>query len=138
MPNKVKPPGLIGVVIYALVNGMFLLFSGILIAFAGAMIDAPEAAYIILFGLATGVLGLAFLITLYGLWLLREWGRRYMIWICILSIPLGVVAMVPWMPEQTASTGNIVFQIFGIAVAVLIIYYLGKAHIKALFAREAS
>lgn len=131
-----KPAGLIAVICYALLNAMSMIISGLVLIFAVGMVASAEPDHsvpLLLLGVVASVLGVALLVTIYGLWTLQEWGRKLMIWICALSIPVGLVAVYSWVPGGSLGTANNLFQWFGIALAVLVIYYLSKEPVRALF-----
>lgn len=120
--NK-KPIGIVLIAIYTGFSALLSLGMGIPAMFLGQF--AAEAALISIFLITFGVLALA---TTYGLWTLEDWGYKLAKIVYMISIPLGVVAL-----ASDTSTGNIVMQIIGIAVAAWILFYLFKPEIKSLY-----
>ena len=113
--NK-KPIGIVMIAIYTGFGAVLSLGMGIPAMFIGQF--AAKAAIVSIFLVAYGVLALA---AAYGLWTLQDWGYKLAKIVYIVSIPLGLVALV-----SDTSAGNVVMQIIGIAVAVWILVYLFK------------
>lgn len=82
--------------------------------------------------------GVLFLAATYGIWTMQGWGRELMRWICIVSIPLGVVSIFPIWPGQVMTLGNTLLQIVGVVVDVAIVQYLMKPEVIARFQRNNS
>ena len=96
--------------------------------------SGPGASlYFTVMGPIAMTVGLLLLAAGYGVWTLQEWGRNLTLWLCAISIPLGIISILPIWPGQRMTIGNTVLQIVGVAVNVLIILYLIKPEIKTLF-----
>ena len=127
-----KPFGLVATIVYTAFSGIILLPSGLLLLFVG---QAPGGTGLIftIYGILCSVLGVVLLAAVFGLWSLQEWGRKALFWVSLICIPLGVIAIFPILPNQQITIGNTVLQLVGIGISVLIMFYLSKAHVKALF-----
>ena len=79
------------------------------------------------------LLGVLMLASVYGLWSLQDWGRKLTVWLYGISILLGIIAIFPVMPKQHFTAANMIIQLAGIGIAALVVVYLSKLHIKALF-----
>ena len=87
----------------------------------------PQSAASIL-GFALLLVGVLAFAATYGLWVLVSWGYTLARLIYIVSIPLGLFAV---LADRT--TENIILQLVGVALAVWILVYLAKPEIKGLF-----
>jgi hypothetical protein len=131
MSTTKKPFGITATAVYSAFWGVIDLPIGLLLLFASAF---PKGT--ILFaslGTLAIVLGVFLLASVYGLWSLQEWGRKLTIWLYGISIILGIIAIFPVMPNQQFTIANLILQLAGIGIAILIMIYLSKPHIKALF-----
>lgn len=118
-----KPVGIILSTLYfAIVQGLLTIYSSILL-FEWSSSSAGLTLMAITW-LALGVFSLA---VSYGLWYTIEWGRKYGIAICVISIPLSFV----YSGEATA--GRVVLIVSSIVIEVLVIWYLSKNDVKLLF-----
>ena len=135
MANKKKPFGIIAIAVYAAFSGVILLPSGLFLLLAG---QTPGSTGLILtlYGVLACVLGVVLFASIFGLSSLQEWGRQSMFWVSLISIPLGVVSIFPILPNQQFTTGNTVLQLVGIGISLLILHYLTRTHVKALFASD--
>ena len=131
MDESKKP---LGVTLVALCSGFFGLMAvatGCVATFAS---QVPGASlYFTIAGLIAITAGVLLLAASYGIWTLQEWGRTVMRWLCVASIPLGIISSLPIWPGQRMTIGNAILQIVGVAVNVLIILYLMKPEVKTLF-----
>lgn len=94
--------------------------------------------FISILGYLFSLLGLLSCAVVYGLWTLQDWGRSLAYWLYLVSVPLGVIAIFPPLAGQTATAGNTVFQLVGVAIDLFIIVYLTKPQVKELFAGSTS
>ncbi len=130
MSEKSKPAG---IVLIALCSGLFglgMVPVGCTAAFLGGL-PGGEAFSVV--GLLISALGVFLLASAYGLWTLQSWGRAYTWWLYLACIPLGLIAIFPVFPGQRMSTGNTVLQLTGIAIDIVVLVYLGKREVVALF-----
>jgi uncharacterized membrane protein (DUF2068 family) len=87
-------------------------------------------------GVVLCVFGVFMLVSVYGLWTLQAWGGSLAVWLAVVSILFGVIAIFPIFPSQEFTVANTVLQLIGIGVAVLVIRYLKSHRINALFIVE--
>ena len=132
MSSRTKPFGIITIACYAALGAVLVIPSGLVMLLAG-QIPGTEGVLFSIGGLLFSLFGVALLATVYGLWSLQNWGRNLMIWISAISIPLGVIAIFPVWPGSEFSAGNTILQLFGIVISGVIIYYLTRSHIRALY-----
>jgi uncharacterized membrane protein (DUF2068 family) len=131
MASKNKPFGITATAVYAAFAGILYLPIGSVLLLAGNM---PEGvALFTAAGILLLTLGVLMLASVYGLWSLQEWGRTLSKWLAGISILLGIASIFPIWPKQQFTISNTVLQLVGIGVAILIIVYLSKPHIKSLF-----
>lgn len=136
MSAQSKP---LGVTLIALYSGLFGLASfpigctGILVSGA----PGAGAQFSIVSFLVTAV-GILLLASAYGLWTIQPWGRSFSWWLYVISIPLGALSIFGVFPGQRMSEGNTIFQLVGMAVDCVIIWYLGNHDLVVLFERGHS
>lgn len=130
MSNK-KSIGITLIAIYSAFSGVISLFGGGALLLASTMPDLP--LWVTLVGLATTTFGVLLLAAVYGLWSFQSWGRNMVKWLYIISIPLGIASIFPIYPGSEMTTANTALQIIGIGVAVLVIWYLSKQSVRALY-----
>jgi hypothetical protein len=133
MSNK-KTTGITLIAIYSAFSGLLILLGGAGILVVSSMPDLP--VWITFLGLVSIVLGVFLLAAVYGLWTLQEWGRNMVIWLYIISIPLGIASIFPIYPGSEMTIGNTVLQLIDIGVAVLVIWYVSKQSVRALYEVE--
>lgn len=131
MATTKKPLGITATAVYYAFCGIIYLPIGLILLFASAL---PKGGSLFALGGALlMVLGVFMLASVYGLWSLQEWGCKLTKWLSAIAVVLGIVAIFPIMPKQEFTIANTVLQLAGIGIAVLIMVYLSKPHIKALF-----
>ncbi len=129
-----KPFGVTATAVYATFSGIIYLPIGFILLFVG---QTPEGdGLFTAAGILLSVLGVFMLASVYGLWSLQEWGRTLSKWLAGISILLGIVAIFPIWPKQQFTISNTILQLVGIGVAALIIVYLSKPYVKALFEEQ--
>lgn len=129
--NNKKPTGITLIAIYSAFSGVLTLLGGAGMLLASSIPDLP--VWITLLGLVATILGVFFLAAVYGLWTFQEWGRNILKWLYIISIPLGIASIFPIYPGSEMTIANTLLQLVGIVVAVLVIWYLSKQSIRALY-----
>ena len=126
MPDR--PLGIVLTAIYSAINGVL----GVLIAllgFAGAgVVSGAAAGWVGLLGLAALALAVVFGAVAYGLWTRQSWAPNVTFYAYGASIALGVVAM---LYDRTA--GNIVLQLVGMGIAIIVILYIQRPDVVARF-----
>uniref|UniRef100_UPI00192D087F hypothetical protein n=1 Tax=Thaumasiovibrio occultus TaxID=1891184 RepID=UPI00192D087F len=131
MNDNKKPLGLVLISVYGTFNGLFSLFAGGILILASSIPEIP--AWITFLSLLTIIWGALLLTSVYGIWTLQSWGLNLTFWLYVVSIPLSVLSIFPIYPDSEMSIGNTALQLFGIAIAVLVISYTKKSQIKLLF-----
>lgn len=127
--KQTKPLGIILTALYfAIANGLMSVVGSIPMLF---MSGFSVPVWIILLGVVMLVFGVLSLATCYGLWVLVEWGRKLAIAISAVSIPISLASLK--IPGQETTPGTVVLVVVGIAIDVLIIWYLLKDPVKSLF-----
>jgi uncharacterized membrane protein (DUF2068 family) len=126
-----KPLGITATAVYYALSGIIYLPIGLILLFANAL--PKDGSIFVLGGSLLMVLGVFMLVSVYGLWSLQEWGRKLTKWLSVAAVMFGIVAIFPIMPKQEFTISHTIFQLVGIGIALLIIVYLSKPHIKALF-----
>ena len=132
MSQKSKPFGLVLVMVYAVLGAIVSIPTGLLLLL-GSIVPGASGVLFTVAGLFFIVFGVLELCAVIGLKSLSEWGRNLMFWLSIISIPLGVLAIFPLLPETEFTAGNTILQIFGIGISALIIHYLLKPSVRYLF-----
>ncbi len=147
MTKKIKPFGIIAIIIYASISGLLWLWVGgmLLVAYAS---PGPEELMMIMgasdslgfkrFMMAVGgmiylFIGVLYLSAVYGLFSMIEWGRKLMFWISLVSIPLSIIYFFLLWSGEELTLGNTVLQLVSVLIYSLIVYYLSKSTIKSLF-----
>ena len=132
MTKRSKPFGVIATIVYAIIGGLIALPGGLLMLLASS-VPGTEALMFTVAGILFSTLGVLYWAAVYGLKSLLEWGRQLMLWLSIISIPLGVISIFPIWPGQEMTAGNTVLQVFGIGISALIIHYLLRPSTRELF-----
>ena len=124
----VKPLGLTLVAVYTGISAVLSALGGAGLLFAATSPGVTHQWWAPILGFALLLVGvLAFAVT-YGLWVLVSWGHSLARLIYIVSVPLGLFAL---LADRTA--GNVILQLVGVALAIWILVYLAKPEIKGLF-----
>jgi uncharacterized membrane protein (DUF2068 family) len=136
-PKRVPPKksrrtlGIFLIAVYSALGALSALPVGLAATVATA---APEATLDVAIGaLLMTSLGLLLLISCYGLWTLRSWGRKFSWWLYFLAIPLGATFLFPILPGQVVDAGNTVANLVTMAIDVVILLYLRKTAVASLF-----
>ena len=125
MTSEPKKP--LGITLMAVCAALFGI--GIMpLGCTGLMLSqAPGAgAYLTILSLIVFATSALLISASYGLWTFQEWGRNLFRWMCIASIPLGLISIFPVWPGQRMSLGNAILQIAGIVLNVVMIQYLTR------------
>ena len=126
----------LGIVLTALYSAASAVLSVVvsLLGFIGAgLVSQASAGWVGLLGTAALILGIASAASAYGLWTRQSWAPRVTLYIYAVSIVLGVLALF-----YDQSPGNIVVQLVGIAIAMLIVVYIRRPEVVALFSESGS
>jgi uncharacterized membrane protein (DUF2068 family) len=95
------------------------------------------SALLSLVSFAAVAVGILLLAAAYGLWTIQPWGRALAWWVYVVSIPLGVLAMLGLFPGQETSNANTLFQGLGIAIDFACVIYLGRPEVVGIFDPES-
>ncbi len=124
MQQKEKlPVPLVFIMIYTVVISLVHLLGGYGPVFKGAADNR-----VLMLGLLFFSMGVAGFPAVYGLWRKMPWANLVTRIIYLISIPIGVFAML-----TDSKSGNIVIQVFNIGLNVWVIWYLMRPDIKVLF-----
>jgi hypothetical protein len=127
MPQR--PLGIVLIVLYSALGAALTLLVALLAFGGAAAVQRAAAGWMGLLGFALiGVAVLAAAVA-YGLWTRQPWAPQLTILTYWLSAGLGVIGML-----MDTSAGNIVLQLVGIAICLVIIRYIRKPEIASLFA----
>ena len=141
-PKPRRPTGVTILAILAILGGIFLLLGGIgLIAFAGILgianltgtplssidVATAQALFFALGGILL-VLGMLYLVVGAGYWGGKGWSWTLGIVVTIISLIIDLVQIVI---NPVSAVGNA----FGIVIAIIILYYLTRQHVKAFFGK---
>ncbi len=129
--NTTKPAGIVIISILSALGSAFYLIASVLFLLLSAIPEIPLWVYIV--SMLSIVFGVVFLTSIYGLWTLQPWGWKLTFWLYMLAIPIGIAAIFPIFPESQMSLGNTLFQIFGIAIDVAVLFYISKDDIQVLY-----
>jgi hypothetical protein len=136
-PAGTRPTGVTILAILAAIGGILLVLAGLgATVLGGAVIGSVGGAagtgiggLVLIFGLFALALGVLYLAFAYGAWGLKPWAWTLGIAGQILSLVLSVLRIV---------TGNasITSEIIGIAIALIILYYLDTPDVRRAFGRN--
>ncbi len=121
-----RPVGLVLISIYTAVSGLLSILAGVLGLFV-SQLEVP--VWVTVFSVLLFLSGILELAVCYGLWSIQKWGLKLAIVVYIVSIPLGIIAM--FTGERT--TGNVLLQLIGIVIAIVVLRYLFKPRVRMLF-----
>jgi hypothetical protein len=155
-----RPTGVTIIAILTIIGGILLLLSGVGLLTVGALFSvnpvgtttttssASHAAaqfFGIIFAAVGGVLlviGIGYLIMSYGLFKGKGWAWTITIILTIIGIAIQIVSTSVGSVFTTSSlhntnnaTSGIVGSIIGIAINIIILYYLYRPHVKAYFGK---
>jgi hypothetical protein len=158
MQNKQhRPTGVTIIAILTIISGILLLLSGIALVtlgpfFSGNSTSISQAVsqfFGIISTVVGGVLlaiGIGYIVMSYGLLKGKGWAWT----ITIILIIIGIVIQIVSTSVITASSlentknvisgivGSITFPLIGIAINIVILYYLYRPHVKAYFGKAKS
>jgi hypothetical protein len=99
------------------------------LAFGGAaMAGRDRAGWIGLLGMGVLAVGIALAAVAYGLWTRQPWAPKLTLYTYWVSAGLGVIAL---LYDRTA--GNIALQVVGIVIDLIVIRYIRKPEVIALY-----
>ena len=155
-----RPTGVTIIAILAIVSGMLLLFGGLSLIGAGALFstapagipndpNGPESmgsffgmAFLFL-GAILLVIGVGYLVMSYGLLKGKGWAWTITIILTVISIAIQIVSGITnsMIVASISNDGSSIMsglmgQIIGIAINIIILYYLYRPHVKAFFGKS--
>ena len=155
-----RPPGVTIIAILAIISGIILLFGGLTLIGAGALFSTAPAdvpnnsnglesmgsffgmAFLLL-GAILLVIGVGYLVMSYGLLKGKGWAWTITIILTVISIAIQIVSgitnsiVIASISNDGASiVSGWVVQIIGIAIDIIILYYLYRPHVKAFFGKS--
>jgi uncharacterized membrane protein (DUF2068 family) len=126
MPSR--PLGIVLIVLYSALGALLSVLVALLAFGGAAVVGRAAAGWMGLLSLALLAFAVAAAAVAYGLWTRQRWAPQLTIVTYWVSAALGVAGML-----MDTSAGNIVLQLVGIAIALVIIRYMRKPEINALF-----
>ena len=161
MTQKVnRPIGVTIIAILAIISGIILLIGGIGLIGAGALFSIASTnvsnnsnvsqslgpfvgiAFLVL-GAVLLIIGIGYLIMSYGLLKGKGWAWTITIILTIISIAIQIISgftnsivMASITNHENSILSGVVGQIIGIAINIIILYYLYRPHVKAFFGKS--
>jgi hypothetical protein len=158
MQNKQhRPIGVTIIAILTIISGILLLLSGVALAALGAFISVNPvdttttsssnigAQFIGIISAAVGgvllVIGIGYLVMSYGLLKGKGWAWTITIILIIIGIVIQIVStsvgsvFTASLHNASNATSGIVGSIIGIAINIVILYYLYRPHVRAYFGK---
>jgi hypothetical protein len=158
MQNKQhRPIGVTIIAILTIISGILLLLSGVALAALGAFISVNPvdttttsssnigAQFISIISAAVGgvllVIGIGYLVMSYGLVKGKGWAWTITIILIIIGIVIQIVStsvgsvFTASLHNASNATSGIVGSIIGIAINIVILYYLYRPHVRAYFGK---
>jgi len=121
-----RPRGVTLIAIYTAIGAVFSLLVGV-----PQLLTGEATAVALISGVVFTTLGVPFVVTVYGLWILKRWGYKLARGIYVVSVVLGCFSLF-----SNLTLGNIIIQGITIPLAVWILIYLNRVGLKALFEIE--
>lgn len=156
--KKSRPIGVTIIAILAVILGMLLLTLGLTLMGTGALIsvstnNSPEfqsvgpifGIILLVSGTVLLIIGIGYLVVSYGLLKGKGWAWTITMVLTIISIAVQIVSGITnsIFTASIADGGNSVAsgfmgQIIGIAINLIILYYLYRPHVKAFFGKSSN
>jgi hypothetical protein len=119
--------------ILALIGGIFSVIAGLgALGFGGIVASATGSTQlgtlVVIGGVLLVVTGAIDLLFAYGAWTLQGWGWALGIIGQLATIVVSIILVV--------GGSSITSQVIGVAIAIVILYYLNQPHVKAAFGRS--
>jgi hypothetical protein len=156
MQNKQhRPTGVTIIAILTIINGILLLLSGIALVALGALLSGNSAstssqAIAQFFGTISaavgGVLlaiGIGYIVMSYGLLKGKGWAWTITIILIIIGIVIQIVSTSVITAASLENTNNVIsgimdsitFPLIGLAINIVILYYLYRQHVRVYFGK---
>jgi hypothetical protein len=156
MQAKHRPTGVTIIAILTIIEGILLLLAGIsLVAIGGFISTSTSTSHTIsqflgVIAAAIGgvllVIGIGYLVMFYGLLKGKTWAWTITVILLLIGIAIQIISMAIG-GTLTASAGNststnqylseIIGTIVGLAINIIMLYYLYRPHVKAFFGKAA-
>ena len=155
-----RPTGVTIIAILAIISGMLLLFGGLSLIGAGALFSTAPAGIpndpngpesmgsffgmaFLLLGAIPLVIGVGYLVMSYGLLKGKGWAWTITIILTVISIAIQIVSgitnsmiVASISNDGSSIMSGLIGQIIGIAINIIILYYLYRPHVKAFFGKS--
>jgi len=136
MTGEARPAGVTIIAILSFVAGILAILAGALSTLLAGLIGAATdtavggifGGFFAVIGVVILVIGIAYLVTGYGLWQLRRWA-----WLA--ALVLSAISLVITVLGMFGGGGLNASNIVTLAVAGAILYYLNTPQVKAAFGR---
>lgn len=132
-----RPLGIVLIVIYAAVNAIFAVIMAFLALFGAAIVgvvgDRFNEAWLGFLSVLATFLGIVYGAVGYGLWMREPWAPKLTIYVSWASIAVGLLLA---LGDRTL--GNVALNALGIVIALIIIAYVRRPEITALYERRDS
>jgi uncharacterized membrane protein len=156
MQNKQhRPTGITIIAILTIINGILLLVSGIALVALGTLFSANStstssqavAQFFGTISAAVGgvllVIGIGYLIMSYGLFKGKGWAWTITIILTIIGIAIQILSTSVITAASLDNTKNVIsgivssitFPLIGLAINIVILYYLYRRHVRAYFGK---
>ena len=158
MQNKQqhRPTGVTIIAILTIVSGILLLLSGITLVALGALLSgnststSSQAAVAQFFGVISaavgGVLlaiGIGYIVMFYGLLKGKGWAWTITIILLFIGIAIQILSTSVITAASLENTNNVIsgivdsitFPLIGLAINIVILYYLYRQHVRAYFGK---
>jgi hypothetical protein len=155
MQAKHRPTGVTIIAILTIIEGILLLLAGISLVAIGVFISTSSTSHTIsqflgVIAAAIGgvllVIGIGYLVMFYGLLKGKTWAWTITVILLLIGIAIQIISMAIG-GTLTASSGNststdqylseIIGTIVGLAINIIMLYYLYRPHVKAFFGKAA-
>jgi hypothetical protein len=127
-----RPLGIVLIVIYAAINVVLAVATAFLALFGSAFVGAAgnqaNEAWLGFLSLLATVLGIVYGAVAYGLWSREPWAPTLTIYVSWASIAVSALFIL-----GNPTSGNVLLNVVGIVIALVIIGYTRKPEIAALY-----
>jgi hypothetical protein len=156
MQNKQqhRPTGVTIIAILTIINGILLLLSGITLVTLGALLSANSTStsqviaqfFGVISAAVGGVLlaiGIGYIVMFYGLLKGKGWAWTITIILIIIGIAIQILSTSVITASSLENTKNVIsgimdsitFPLIGLAINIVILYYLYRRHVRAYFGK---
>jgi uncharacterized membrane protein len=164
MEGQQRPLGVTIIAILTIIGGILLFLSGLSLLVIGTLVSVtpsgtstianshPLAQVFGVISVATGsvllVIGIGYLVMFYGLLKGKRWAWTITLILLLIGIAIQIISSITGsvinasLSTSTTSSNSVIAGIagglIGIAINVVIIYYLYRPHVKAFFGKNVS